>query len=121
MTENKAEAEKPSASDNGNTRLPLIAYPISPLDMPLMVAPPGRDWMAATAQHFAKRCLPMLIANRAGWLLISMHKFTAIWDGLPGTASLKVEHLSGGPPYSAHSYFGFGILTFTMPFLFRTP
>ena len=48
MTENKTEAEKPSASDNGNTRLPLIAYPISPLDMPLMVAPAGRDWMATT-------------------------------------------------------------------------
>ncbi len=120
MTENKAEAEKPSASEDGNTRLPLIAYPISPLDMPLMVAPAGRDWMAATPQHFAKRCLPLLIANRAGWLLVSMHKFTAIWGGETSPASLTVEHLAGPAPYSAHSHFGSGILTFTIPFLFRT-
>jgi hypothetical protein len=123
MPEKKAEAEadKASASDCGNTRLPLVAYPISPLDMPLAVAPAGRDWMAATPQHFAKRCLPLLIANRAGWLLISMHKFTAIWDGSPSAAGLNVQHLAGPAPYSAHSHFGSGILTFMMPFLFRTP
>ena len=122
MTEKKAEAEKASTSDDGgNTRLPLVAYPISALDMPLMVAPAGRDWMAATPQHFAKRCLPLLIANRAGWLLISMHKFTAMWGGEPSPASLKVQHLSGPAPYSAHSHFGAGILTFMTPFLFRTP
>jgi Family of unknown function (DUF6065) len=122
MTEKKADAEKATAADDGSdTSLPLIAYPVSPLDMPLMVAPAVRDWMTATAQHFAKRCLPLLIANRAGSLLISMHKFSAIWGREPGTDSLKVQHLSGTPPYSAHSHFGSGILTFTMPFLFRTP
>ena len=101
--------------------MPLIAYPISSLEMPLMVAPAGRDWMAATPRHFAKRCLPLLIANRAGWLLISMHTFTVTWGGEESPASLKVQYLSGGAPYPANSHFGSGILTFTVPFLFRTP
>jgi hypothetical protein len=64
MTAKSADAEKPGAPDScDNKRLPLIAYPISPLDMPLMVAPAGGDWMTATPQHFANRCLPLLIAN----------------------------------------------------------
>ncbi len=120
MTAPKADSEA-SLINGDDSRLPLIAYPISPLEMPLMVAPAGRDWMAATPAHFAKRCLPLLIANRAGWLLISMHKFTATWGGEQSPASLTVQHLSGAPPYSAHSHFGSGILTFTIPFLFRTP
>lgn len=102
-------------------RLPLIAYPISPLNMPLMVAPPGRAWMDATPQHFAKRCLPLLIANRAGWLLISAHTFTVLWNGAVDPSGLVVKHQEGAPPYAAHSHFGSGILTFTVPFVFRTP
>ena len=86
MTQPKPE----DAAAEGGVRLPLIAYPISPLDMPLMVAPAGRDWMAATPRHFAKRCLPLLIANRAGWLLISRHKFTATWSGEESPSSLRI-------------------------------
>jgi len=104
-----------------DSRLSLIAYPISPLDMPLMAAPAGRDWMDATPRHFAKRCLPMLIANRAGWLLISAHTFKASWNGGVGAQDLTVQHLAGPQPYAAHSLFGSGILTFTVPFVFRTP
>lgn len=109
---NEAESDK---------RLPLIAYPISPLDMPLMAAPAGRAWMEATPSHFAKRCLPMLIANRSGWLLVSMHTFAVTWDGRAEASGLTVKHLEGAPPFSAHSQFGSGILTFVIPFLFRTP
>ena len=122
MTKPEAPTEKTAAAgEAGRGRRPLIAYPISPLEMPLTIAPAGRDWMAATPAHFAKRCLPLLIANRAGWLLISMHKFTAVWGGAQSPASLVVQHLSGTEPYAAHSHFGSGILTFTIPFLFRTP
>ena len=102
-------------------RLPLIAYPISPLEMPLMVAPASRDWMGETHRHFAKRCLPLMIANRAGWLLVSMHTFTVTWNGDDKPAGLSIQYLSGGAPYPANSHFGSGILTFTIPFLFRTP
>ena len=115
----------PSGHDEGPARPegqpPLIAYPISPLEMPLMVAPIGRDWIAATPRHFAQRCLPLMIANRAGWLLISMHKFTVTWGGEESPASLTVQYQSGGAPFPAHSRFGSGILTFNIPFLFRTP
>lgn len=108
-------------ADQQGGRLPLIAYPISPLNLPLTAAPAERAWMEATPAHFAKRCLPLLIANRAGWLLVSMHSFAVTWDGRTDTAGLTVKHLEGAPPYSAHSLFGSGILTFTIPFLFRTP
>lgn len=110
-----------AANVNPPERLPLIAYPISPLEMPLMVAPAGRGWMDATPRHFAKRCLPLLIANRAGWLLISAHTFTVMWNGAVDASGLIVKHLEGAPPYAAHSHFGSGILTFTVPFVFRTP
>ena len=113
----------PPSQDNDDTknRLPLIAYPISPLSMPLTAAPAERAWMDATPSHFAKRCLPMLIANRAGWLLVSMHSFAVTWNGQSDAAGLIVKHLEGAPPYAAHSQFGSGILTFIIPFLFRTP
>ena len=113
----------PPSQDNDDTknRLPLIAYPISPLSMLLTAALAERAWMDATPSHFAKRCLPMLIANRAGWLLVSMHSFAVTWNGQSDAAGLIVKHLEGAPPYAAHSQFGSGILTFIIPFLFRTP
>lgn len=106
---------------NAERRLPLVAYPISPLEMPLMVAPASREWMGETHRHFAKRCLPLMIANRAGWLLISMHTFTAIWDGNENPSGVKIQYQSGKAPFPASSHFGSGIVTFDIPFLFRTP
>jgi uncharacterized protein DUF6065 len=102
--------------------LPLMAYCTNwALNMPLVAAPRERGWMEATPQRFANRCLPLLIANQAGWLILSGHKVAATWDGGAGLESIRVEHLSGGPPYSAASHFGSGILTFSLPYLFRTP
>jgi hypothetical protein len=27
------------------------------------------------------RCLPMVIANQAGWWILNSHSFTVVWDG----------------------------------------
>jgi len=102
--------------------LPLIAYRVSPEpNTTLVPAPASRGWIEATNERFARRCLPLMMANQAGWFLLNTHAFRATWDGDDGPAGLHLEYLSGAPPYPALSHFGYGILTFHIPFLFRTP
>jgi hypothetical protein len=113
----------PAVAESGETpvELPLRAYCTnSAMKMPIVVAPRERAWMEATPHRYANRCLPLLIANQAGWLVLSGHKVAATWDGGIGLDSIRVEHLAGNPPYSASSHFGSGILTFSLPYLFRT-
>jgi hypothetical protein len=100
----------------------LIAYAIpGRVPMPIVPAPIGRAWIDATSERFARRCLPLLMANQAGWHLLNSHSFRVEWDGGDGTASLRIVYLNGDPPYPATSTFGYGIVTFAVPYLFRTP
>jgi len=100
---------------------PFTAYPIDPkLPMPIIPAPRERDWIARVPRAFAKGCAPFLVANQSGWLVLSGHKVAATWDGGAGPESLHLEHLGGDPPFSAQSVFGAGILTWRIPYLFRT-
>jgi hypothetical protein len=102
--------------------LPLVAYVINPaLAMPLVPAARPRAWMEATDQRFANRCLPLLLANQAGWFLLSAHAFSVIWTGGNDLASVHIEYSRGEPPHPAMSHFGHGILTWNVPYLFRTP
>ncbi|HEV2633789.1 MAG TPA: DUF6065 family protein [Actinocrinis sp.] len=102
--------------------LTLTAYRVS-ADPPIQLVPAqrNRDWIDATTQRFASRCLPLLIANQSGWWLLNSHDFTVSWDGTRRSEGLTVRYFSGGEPYPALSHFGHGVLTFTLPFLFRTP
>jgi hypothetical protein len=77
--------------------------------------------MDATGDRFANRCLPLLIANQAGWFLLNSHAFRATWSGAEEKQALELEYLSGAPPYPAMSHFGHGILTWHIPYMFRTP
>ena len=100
----------------------LVAYRVS--DAPplrLVSAPAARAWMHATADRFAQRCLPLLMANQHGWLVLNSHRVVVLWTGGDDQASLRIEHRSGSEPYPAISHFGYGILTWTIPYLFRTP
>ncbi len=100
----------------------LIAYRTNPTPpLRLVPAPRARAWMEATAQHFANRCLPLLMANQAGWFLLNSHAFRATWNGGDAKEALRLDYLSGVPPYPATSHFGHGILTWHIPYLFRTP
>jgi hypothetical protein len=76
--------------------------------------------MQATIDHFANRCLPLLMANQSGWLVLNSHSFRAIWDGGEGPESTSLMYLDGQKPYPASSTFGYGIVTFNLPYLFRT-
>lgn len=100
----------------------LVACVVNPaLSMPLVPASRVRAWMEATNQRIANRCLPLLIANQAGWFLLSAHSLRVTWNGGDDLDAVKVEHLAGDPPFPALTHFGHGIVTFNVPYLFRTP
>lgn len=82
-------------------------------------APGRRDWMDAADQRAPYRCLPMVVANGFGWEILSPVGFTAIWNGGQAKEGIVVmEDIGTRPP--AHSHFGEGILTFSLPLVFRT-
>ena len=99
----------------------LICYPTSG-ERPLIVpAPYERDWMNATDDGFAYRCLPLNIANAHGWFILNTVPFTAEWDGGDVLESVKVKATGGDrSDVIAISHFGHGILTFHINGLFRT-
>jgi LPS sulfotransferase NodH len=100
----------------------IIAYDLgSNASLRLVAAPQRRGWMDATPSRFAYRCLPLVIANQAGWLLLCPARVSAIWNGDPSLEALTVQYEEGETQRVATSHFGSGILTFTMNFIFRTP
>ena len=100
---------------------PLVAYRVEETSMRLVPAPAHRDWMAATNQQFAKRCLPLLMANQAGWHLLNDQEVTVEWDGGSDLASLDVRFPGEAPRRQiAVSHFGHGIVTWHVPYLFRS-
>jgi hypothetical protein len=103
--------------------LPLIAYCLheGATRMPLIPAAAKRGWMDLTDSRAAYHCLPMVMANQAGWFILSGHSFTVRWSGADNLDALRIFYLSGDKPYPALSVFGRGILTFQIPYLFRTP
>ncbi len=111
------QMQRPEPSDE----LALIGYRTDPPPAALVPAPATRAWIEATDERFARRCLPLMMANQAGWFLLNSHSFSATWDGGVHEEALQLEFLSGEPPYPAFSHFGYGILTFHVPYLFRTP
>jgi LPS sulfotransferase NodH len=102
--------------------LPFLAYDVSGANPRRLVeAPPGRAWMDASPRRFAYRCLPMVIANQAGWLVLSPQRIAVTWDGRREAAGLVVDGADGTAEGLARSHFGSGILTFHMGYVFRTP
>ncbi|MCZ2342700.1 MAG: DUF6065 family protein [Bacteroidales bacterium] len=86
----------------------------------LQSAPVERDWMEAAPQRFPYRCLPLNIANQNGWVLTNPVGFRVYWYGGALTSDLEVRF--DGPSDSAiTSHFGSGVLTFSLPWVFRTP
>ena len=100
---------------------PFYAYELYPhIDTPLDPAPINRDWMDSAHQRHPYRCLPLNIANQNGWVMRSPAGFRAYWYG--GANKEDVELQFDGPVDNRIvSHFGSGVITFTVPFLFRTP
>ncbi|HVH78321.1 MAG TPA: DUF6065 family protein [Stellaceae bacterium] len=99
----------------------LICY-LHPGWAPLIrPAPATREWMDATPEAFAYRCLPLDIANAHGWEVLSPCTFDARWWGGTGTDQVEIRLAPGSNAELAPvSLFGQGILTFHIAGLFRT-
>lgn len=89
---------------------------------PLRLVPAAarRAWMDATPDRWPYRCLPLVVANQAGWFILNDQAFFATWDGGAKPSSVKFVFPAGRPPYSVASHFGFGIVTWRVPYLMRT-
>jgi uncharacterized protein DUF6065 len=101
--------------------LPLIAYRVARNHMDITAAPIRREWMDATSERFVNRCLPLLIANQSGWWLINAETFVARWDGGDHVSSVHIEYEGVARHHDASSHFGYGIVTWRVPVLIRTP
>jgi hypothetical protein len=97
----------------------LTAYVLDGHTIDIRPAPVDRDWMDKIDQRFAYRCLPLSIANAYGWEILCAAGFTAVWDGGRALDAVKVITDKGNIA-PALGHFGFGVLTFHVPCLFRT-
>jgi hypothetical protein len=84
----------------------------------LRPAPVRRQWMS---EHpLAYQCLPMVVANQWGWQVLCPTDLVVTWDGRPEPGDLRVE-VDPRWAVAIKSQFGRGIVTFSPPWLFRTP
>jgi uncharacterized protein DUF6065 len=113
-----------SDSDQPAQRLWLRAYAVGSTEgWAIEPAPSKRDWMDDTYKKIAYRCLPLIAANTAGWVVRCPATFTAVWNGKMDNRGVQVTYGEGYERFTgtAISHFGSGVLTFVLPWLFRTP
>jgi hypothetical protein len=99
----------------------LRAIRLRKTPMTVEVSSHSRPWMDASPQRFANRCLPLLIANQAGWCLVNDARFSVVWEGGIDPRQTVITFEDQQPAEPPISHFGHGIITWNLPFLFRTP
>lgn len=102
-------------------RLLLEAIRLKETAIEIVPARHERPWMDASKIRFAYRCLPLLMANQLGWNIILDSGFTVQWIGGEDPSSLTIDLDETEPSDPPISHFGDGIITWNLPFLFRTP
>ena len=99
----------------------LIAYQVHEYTaVKLVPAPIDRQWMDDAPQRHPYRCLPLNIANQNGWVLLNPTAFSVYWYGGQSSRDLEIR-FDNNTDAGISSHFGSGVLTFSVPFLFRTP
>ena len=99
----------------------MRAYRLADTDLSIVPAWAERDWMSSTRDRFAYRCLPLRIANQAGWFILNTQIVRVIWDGGSEQSSTRIHVGDAATSGSVVSHFGHGIITWHIPYLFRTP
>lgn len=104
----------------------LICQSLSDDPPPIRSAPSKRDWMDATPESYAYRCLPLTIANSHGWEVINPVAFEAVWNGQTAKEAITLTFDDKVPlPTASYvkgmSHFGSGVVTFELPFIMKTP
>lgn len=97
----------------------LDCYINDDVELDIQPASSRRDWMDATGDKFAYRCLPLSIANAHGWVIHCGGGFEAEWNGDAGPEGVRVFPLGDGVA-EARGHFGYGILTIAPLAVFRT-
>jgi hypothetical protein len=109
-------------SDQANE---LVAYYSGGTPPPVRIKPGDRrrNWIEAMPDRWANRCLPLLVATEAGWVIENPVAFRARWLGRddPGAITIEFDEADTRAPHLVHSGFGYGVLSWDVPFLFRTP
>lgn len=128
MTQDPSEAAQTLYEGETGINLPealpalaLTAYRVTDQAMDIRPAETDRLWMDATISRFAYRCMPMLLANQTGWVICNSHDLEISWDGRETSDAIAIADHGGQGVCPAVSTFGTGIVTFTLPYLFRTP
>jgi hypothetical protein len=98
----------------------LTAYLLGGQALPLKKAGKLRPWMEQTPKRSAFRCLPLLMANQAGWMILNKNEFRAKWDGGMQRSSIKIQTTEGEAPCGVYSHFGSGVLSWHPGCLFVT-
>ena len=99
----------------------LTAYTIAGTPMEIASGDRTRAWMDETRERYAYRCLPLLIANQAGWDILCPARFTARWSGGDGKDAVAFQFDDdAGDKRFVSSHFGHGVITFAVSYLFQT-
>jgi hypothetical protein len=121
----RADGPEPAAAPAASLHLPPLGFKALRLipygwgeGWRLRPSPPRRHWM--DEQTRAYQCLPLVIANQWGWQILCPTDVRVTWDGTPDLPGLRVEVAPQYTP-AIKSQFGSGIVTFSPPWLFRTP
>ncbi len=103
----------------------FVAYEVSPsAEWSIRPAEASRKWMTEMGQGFPYRCLPMVVSNQLGWIIECPIGFEVVWNGKPNRQDCITFHFDDD--YDLWNerilcHFGGGIITFRLPWLFRTP
>ena len=103
----------------------FIAYEVSSSEgWSIRPAEARREWMTNMGNGFPYRCLPLVVSNQLGWVIGCPVGFEVSWNGQPGykrTFTFHFDQDDSTHKENIKSHFGGGILTFRIPWLFRTP
>lgn len=87
---------------------------------------PNRSWMDNTPNKFAYRCLPLIMGNSIGWQISVNFPFLVFWNGGKEISDISLGFFEQdnqkilAQRKAVTSHFGSGIVTFSLPWLFRT-
>ena len=98
----------------------LTCYRLYPNSPELKPSRPDRDWMDATHERYAYRCIPLSIANASGWEIALPFAFEAAWDGGDELASVQFRSADLRLTYFVSSHFGHGVITLHTGWMFST-
>lgn len=103
----------------------ITAYIVNDKSDKLLTIEPAakaRDWMDQSSGKYAYNCLPLVVANQLGWVVKAAPSFSLIWDGGNQKDAIKFNFDQSAPEMSQFvvSHFGQGIISFKLPWVFRT-